>query len=477
MKDPLTEGHLPPDVALHDRLRAVIKQLTWDATKVGERLAVTRPERHEILRARQRAERIPRVAEHHVKAVERELQPRSRADRLLVRPVDLRLVPGRRLEPLTGPRRTPWTGPLGIAAHRVIAAREAIVAHQILVDARRQQTRLRGQPLIDQRLELIQLRRCAPALIDGLSTMLQIALHGPPITTQHPADLGIGQPLTLQRPDIHQLLLADHRDLQLDDIQAVSLKAVSDSAPDPPPGPMGTPPSEPLASPPRRPSGAPRQAGDTPTLFNAHPPALLGADRQLRECLWVLRAVLLTEYLERVFGVLAGRRLDDLAQEPLRAWLQALGERVDHVPRSMEPAALLARAGEHVSERGPCPERAITDDELRLVQPTTLEIAKHAGPALGRLAVAILDREELLDAVLPDTDHDQQTHLGILAETHLDVDPVHEQVRVAAEREQPLTEPVVVSLPLLAQPADRRGRQAGGILAEQALQRRTEIPG
>ena len=65
--------------------------------------------------------------------------------------------------------------------------------------------------------------------------MLQIALHGPPITAQQPADLGIAQPLALQRLYIHQLLLADHHDLQLDDNQAVTLKAASDSAPDPPP--------------------------------------------------------------------------------------------------------------------------------------------------------------------------------------------------------------------------------------------------
>jgi hypothetical protein len=39
------------DVAAHHRLGAVIKQLAWHPTEVGERLAVTRPERDQVLRA------------------------------------------------------------------------------------------------------------------------------------------------------------------------------------------------------------------------------------------------------------------------------------------------------------------------------------------------------------------------------------------------------------------------------------------
>ena len=55
------------------------------------------------------------------------------------------------------------------------------------------------------------------------------------------------------------------------------------------------------------------------------------------------------------------------------------------------------------------------------------------------------------------------------------MDAVDEQVAVAAEAQMPLAEPLVVILPLLAQPADRRGRQAGGVLPEQILQRGTEV--
>jgi hypothetical protein len=48
---------------------------------------------------------------------------------------------------------------------------------------------------------------------------------------------------------------------------------------------------------------------------------------------------------------------------------------------------------------------------------------KHARPGLGALAVAVFDRQQLLAPVLTDADHDQQTHLRVLTQAHLDVDP------------------------------------------------------
>lgn len=79
---------------------------------------------------------------------------------------------------------------------------------------------------------------------------------------------------------------------------------------------------------------------------------------------------------------------------------------------------------------------------------------------LGRLAIAVRDGQQLLDAVLADADHDQQAHLRVLTEPDPDVDSVHKQVGVAGERQQPLAEPVMVGLLLLAQPADRPDRPA-----------------
>jgi hypothetical protein len=136
---------------------------------------------------------------------------------------------------------------------------------------------------------------------------------------------------------------------------------------------------------------------------------------------------------------------------------------------------VLSGLGEHVPECRPRPERAVADHELRAAKPATLHIPEHPRPALGRLAVAVLHGQQLLGGVLAHADHDQQAQLVVLPEPHPDMDAVDEQVRVAAEPEVALAEPIVVGLPLLTQPADRRGRQPGGVLAEQVLQRRPEV--
>src|SRR3954447_23356252 len=118
----LAERALATDVGTDDGLDAVIKQLARDAPEVRERRAVTRPEGHQILRAGERAERVARVAEDHVKAIQRQLQPRARRDRLLVRPVDLRLMARPGLKALRGPGRRPRPRPLDVATDRVVAA-------------------------------------------------------------------------------------------------------------------------------------------------------------------------------------------------------------------------------------------------------------------------------------------------------------------------------------------------------------------
>src|SRR4051794_24445286 len=116
------------------------------------------------------------MPEHHVKAEQRQLQPRAGPDRLLVRPVDLGLMTRRGLEALLLPPRWPWPGALDVAAARFVAALDPSVPDQVLMDPRRQKPRGRGQPLIDQRLELVQLRRHPPAPVDRLRAGLQIPL-------------------------------------------------------------------------------------------------------------------------------------------------------------------------------------------------------------------------------------------------------------------------------------------------------------
>src|SRR5436190_21930785 len=90
MEDPLLELHVLADMLAHHRLGPVIQKLVRDPAKVFERRPVTRPEGDQVLGAGQPTERITGVPEHHVKAVQRQLQPRAGTDRLLVRPIDLR---------------------------------------------------------------------------------------------------------------------------------------------------------------------------------------------------------------------------------------------------------------------------------------------------------------------------------------------------------------------------------------------------
>jgi len=106
-----------------------------------------------------------------------------------------------------------------------------------------------------------------------------------------------------------------------------------------------------------------------------------------------------------------------------------------------------------------------------------LQVTHHRGPRLGALAVAVLDGQQLLDAVLAHTDHDEQAEPVVLTQAHADMHAVDEQVRVAMEAQRPRPEALVLALPVLAQPTDRRRRQAGGVLAEQLLQGRPEVAG
>jgi hypothetical protein len=211
MKDPLLDRHVLADVLAHHGLGAVVEQLVRDAAEVRERRPVTRPERDQVLRAGQPAERIARMAEHHVEAVERQLQPRAGPDRLLMRPVDLRLEPGTRLEPRLAAHRRLRPGPLDVAADRVVTALEPVIPDEVLMHPRRQQSGLRREPLIDQRLKRIQLRRHPLPAVDRLNARLEIPLHRPPIPTEQPADLRVRVALTRKRPDVHQILLADNR--------------------------------------------------------------------------------------------------------------------------------------------------------------------------------------------------------------------------------------------------------------------------
>ena len=80
----------------------------------------------------------------------------------------------------------------------------------------------------------------------------------------------------------------------------------------------------------------------------------------------------------------------------------------------MEPTALFSRAGEHLPQRAPEPERAIAHRQDRRTHPTPGAVTQQIRPRLGRLAVAVGERDELLPSVGADTDHDQQAEFVLL---------------------------------------------------------------
>jgi hypothetical protein len=123
-------------------------------------------------------------------------------------------------------------------------------------------------------------------------------------------------------------------------------------------------------------------------------------------------ATWLTTSLTRATGVGFAPRFHHLVQQRLGPWLQALAHGVEHVGDLVHPAALFARSGEDVSERRPGTQGAVAGHGLRLVEAAVAQVAQRGRPGVGRLAVAVLDGQQLLDAVLAHPDHHQQAQLA-----------------------------------------------------------------
>jgi hypothetical protein len=184
MEDPPLERHLLADALAHDGLGAVIQQLAGDAAEVPKRLAVARPERSRgpASRSARRSCRASGRApcESNTTAASTQSWCGS-APRATSRPAPETPAPS---QPHLRSRRR-----LGAASARRSGAPchsrpKAVVAHQILIHPRGQLPRLRRRPLVDQRLKRIQLQRHPPAPVDRLRTVLEIALHRPPIAAE-----------------------------------------------------------------------------------------------------------------------------------------------------------------------------------------------------------------------------------------------------------------------------------------------------
>ena len=143
----------------------------------------------------------------------------------------------------------------------------------------------------------------------------------------------------------------------------------------------------------------------------------------LRGGLGPLGAVLGHERGGRGFGVFLVFGVPDLGEGLLRARVGRLRQCGKDIAGLVEPAPLLARVREHVSDRLPEPQRTVPDSQHRGAHPPPFAVTQQVGPRLGRLAEPVGQGDQLLGALGADPDHHQQADL-VGVEADLDVDPV-----------------------------------------------------
>jgi len=124
----------------------------------------------------------------------------------------------------------------------------------------------------------------------------------------------------------------------------------------------------------------------------------------------------LAEHLELLGGFLRVGASIISFSIPLGPALQRFGSASMHVPRGVEPAALLPRAGEHVASAPPRPRAPPSPTKTRLgsFRPGRLSRRKRARPGTVRLAVPVLHGEQLpwTPSLLADADTRQQATPG-----------------------------------------------------------------
>ena len=97
----------------------------------------------------------------------------------------------------------------------------------------------------------------------------------------------------------------------------------------------------------------------------------------------------------------------------------------------MEPAALLAGIGEHLTQRRPEAQRAIADREHGCSHAAAAAITQQIGPRFGGFAVPVRDRDQFFAPVSTHPDHHQQTQF-LLIEADFKVDSVDPHIDVVA---------------------------------------------
>src|SRR5262245_5257272 len=105
----------------------------------------------------------------------------------------------------------------------------------------------------------------------------------------------------------------------------------------------------------------------------------------------------------------------------------------------MEPVPLLARLRPHIAHGGPETEGAVAQRDNGRAHAPTLQVTEHRLPALGALAVAVLDRDQFLCPVGWHADHHERAE-AVMLQPDAEVDAIDPHVDVVAVGEAALLE-------------------------------------
>ena len=131
----------------------------------------------------------------------------------------------------------------------------------------------------------------------------------------------------------------------------------------------------------------------------------------------------------------------------LPAGLEPLRKLVEDVAELAEPVPLLAGLRPHVADGRPEAKRPVAHGDDRWAHASALQVAEHGLPALGALAVAILDRDQLLRPVGSHVDHHQRAEAVVL-QPDVEMHAIDPHVDVVAVGETTLLEGPVLGFPL-----------------------------
>ena len=150
------------------------------------------------------------------------------------------------------------------------------------------------------------------------------------------------------------------------------------------------------------------------------------------------------------------------------------GEFVEHVAHLVAPVAELSRLGPHVAHGRPEAQGAVADRPHWGPHAPALQVPQHRRPAVGALAVAVLQGHELLGPIGPYADDHQRTEPVVL-EPDVEMDAVDPHIHVVAVGQVPLAEPPIVLLPHRREARDVGRTEAGRVVAQQHRQGLAEI--